>query len=106
MYGICPYIYHKNQPNVGIISGPWMVWDLKRQVLCLFISTSIGTSRSAAKARLGSEFWLCLMNPLCQHVHQLKTEGDQGIGKKHKKCLRKQNGHYKMGPFPAYFVGL
>ena len=26
MYGIFPYIYHKNQPNVGKYNHTWMVW--------------------------------------------------------------------------------
>ena len=27
MYGIFPYIYHKNQPNAGKYTI-WMVWDI------------------------------------------------------------------------------
>ena len=28
MYGIFTYIYHKNQPNVGKYTSPWILWVL------------------------------------------------------------------------------
>ena len=86
------------------ISVPWMVWDLKRQVLWKTSTWPIGTSRSAAKARLGSEFRLCEtircdseVNPV-PTCHQLKAWGGGSRNRRKKWSLKKRNGHYKMGP--------
>ena len=68
--GIFPYIYHKNQPNVGKYTVTWMVWEI-RKMHCtrLMLNKGLETSWQKETILWGTRFFLGAKTPSCGEVH-------------------------------------